>query len=107
MNMTKYKCTTNSMQYAHHSVSNQNPKSKSNPKSQALIDITNKDTMEAPPPRSIDGIRARRTGGKKGPKKYRKYHRSPKSKQQQGMPGFSKGFAYIAKGLRGAFEALR
>jgi len=106
MNMIKYKCTTNSMQYAHHSVSNQNPKSKSNSKSQTLIDITNKDTMEAPPPHSIDGIRAR-TGGKKVPKKYRKYHRSPKSKQQQGMPGFSKGFVDIAKGLRGAFEALR
>jgi len=61
MNMIKNKCTTNSMPYAHHSVSNQNPKSKSNPKSQTLIDITNKDTMEGPPPHSIDGIRARRT----------------------------------------------
>jgi hypothetical protein len=61
--------------------------------------------MERPPPHSVDAIRARRVGGKKVPKQYRKYHKHGK-KQEKGH-GLTNGFMWIVRGMRGAFEALR
>jgi hypothetical protein len=61
--------------------------------------------MERPPPHSIDAIRARRTGGKKVPKQYRKYHRN--GKKQDKSHGLAHGFMWVVRGMRDAFEALR
>jgi hypothetical protein len=63
--------------------------------------------MERPPPHSVDAIRARRAGGKKVPKAYRKYHPTHKNTQKDKAHGISHGFMYVVRGLRGAFEALR
>ncbi|KAH8723219.1 hypothetical protein GQ44DRAFT_620864 [Phaeosphaeriaceae sp. PMI808] len=65
--------------------------------------------MERPPPHSVDAIRAKRVGGKKVPKKYRKHHESEKRKKQgKGkLEGFTKGLLWIVKELRGAFDSLR
>lgn len=40
--------------------------------------------MERPPPHSIQAIRAKRAGGKKVPKKYRKYHKNKGTKKSGG-----------------------
>jgi len=65
--------------------------------------------IERPPPHSIQGLRNRRAGGKKVPKKYRKYHDSEKKKAEKSghVEPFTKGVMWIAKGLGRAFEALR
>jgi hypothetical protein len=66
--------------------------------------------IERPPPHSTDAIRASRKGGKKVPKKYRKYHDSEKLKKQRdtsGMGEFTKVVHHVVKGLGRAFEALR
>jgi hypothetical protein len=62
--------------------------------------------MERPPPHSVDAIRARRVGGKKVPKQYRKYHMN-NSKNTEKSQGATKVFVWAMRGLRGAFEALR
>jgi hypothetical protein len=63
--------------------------------------------MERPPPHSVDAIRAKRVGGKKVPKQNRKYHKINKKKKQDGYHGITQGFVWVARGFRGAFEALR
>lgn len=63
--------------------------------------------MERPPPHSVDAIRAKRVGGKKVPKQYRKYHKSYSKNKDQEYTGMMRGFMWLTKGLRGTFEALR
>ncbi|KZM22137.1 uncharacterized protein EKO05_0003839 [Ascochyta rabiei] len=40
--------------------------------------------LERPPPHSVQAIRAKRKGGKKVPKKYRKYHTAHTNKKEKG-----------------------
>jgi hypothetical protein len=63
--------------------------------------------MERPPPHSISAIRAARVGGKKVPKRYRKYHTNTNKEKTSRGQGLTQGFIWLARGLRGAFEALR
>jgi hypothetical protein len=63
--------------------------------------------MERPPPHSADAIRAKRVGGKKVPKQYRKYHKTANKNNDQEAYGMMRGFMWFTKGLRAAFEALR
>ncbi|QRD02882.1 hypothetical protein JI435_116080 [Parastagonospora nodorum SN15] len=63
--------------------------------------------MERPPPHSADAIRAKRVGGKKVPKQYRKYHQNGGKNKDQEYHCMMRGFMWFTKGLRGAFEALR
>lgn len=66
--------------------------------------------MERPPPHSIGAISAKRAGGKKVPKKYRKYHESEKKKKAQGRKSgghkFTKGFVYVARGVQHIIQGL-
>jgi hypothetical protein len=64
-------------------------------------------TMERTPPHSIDAIRASRLGGRKEPKRYRKYQNSANKEEKSHGQGITQGFIWVARGLRRAFEALR
>ncbi|KAF1914266.1 hypothetical protein BDU57DRAFT_453347 [Ampelomyces quisqualis] len=61
--------------------------------------------IERPPPHSAATISAKRHGGKKVSKQYRKYHK--KHRNDQKGEGATKGFMYLIKGLRAAFESMR
>jgi hypothetical protein len=61
--------------------------------------------IERPPPHSAAAISAKRVGGKKVPKQYRKYHK--KHKNDTRGEGATKGVMYVIKGLRAAFESMR
>ena len=66
----------------------------------------NTSDMDRHPPHSIDGIRKRREGGKKPPKKYRKYHTNTKKKTEKSDVA-SKVAVWFAKALKAGLEALR
>ncbi|KAJ4987597.1 hypothetical protein SVAN01_06910 [Stagonosporopsis vannaccii] len=53
--------------------------------------------LERPPPHSIEAIKAKRLGGKKAPKKYRKYHKNKSTKKGKKSGGniVTKAMHYI------------
>lgn len=61
--------------------------------------------MERPPPHSVQAISAKRTGGKKVPKRYRKYHTKHKSKKEKGDRA-SNVAHYLIKGIRAVMEGI-
>ncbi|KAJ8106401.1 hypothetical protein OPT61_g9562 [Boeremia exigua] len=55
--------------------------------------------MERPPPHSIQAISAKRAGGKKVPKKYRKYHKKTSTQKKTGGHMASRAVHYIIKAV--------
>lgn len=53
--------------------------------------------LDRPPPHSLHAIRAKRAGGKKVPKKYRKYHQNTKTTKNKKPAGhiFSRAVHYV------------
>ncbi|KAH7390863.1 hypothetical protein DE146DRAFT_145288 [Phaeosphaeria sp. MPI-PUGE-AT-0046c] len=70
--------------------------------------LTTQSTMiEKPPPHSAAAISARRVGGKKVPKRYRKYHQTHKRNDKGKGQGATKAVGWLIKGMRAAFESLQ
>ena len=53
---------------------------------------------ERPHPHSVQAIRAKRAGGKKVPKKYRKYHKNSKDKKTSGNI-VTRAFHYVVNAV--------
>lgn len=64
--------------------------------------------LERPPPHSIQAISGKRKGGKKVPKKYRKYHTAHTSQKDKKTGGHIavKAFTIIRKVVGGAMSSL-
>ena len=73
----------------------------------AIITSPNINMFERPPPHSIQAISAKRAGGKKVPKKYRKYHatQTKKSKKTGGHIA-TKVFTVIQKVISTAVNGV-
>jgi hypothetical protein len=54
--------------------------------------------VDRPPPHSIQAIRSKRSGGRKVPKKYRKYHKKNKDGKPSGNV-ISRAVHYIIKAV--------
>ena len=64
--------------------------------------------FERPPRHSVQAISAKRAGGKKVPKQYRKYHQKHKKSGNKKESGHiaAKVVHNLIKGMKAAFEAL-
>lgn len=69
--------------------------------------VSTSSIMERPPPHSITAISAKRVGGTKIPKPYRKYHKSHMQDKSERGSVAAKATNFLIRTTRAAFEALR